>query len=56
MLCGYSLSLLKSVLDNSNLDNLLEPNPYEAMLKCIKSDKYDVIRDVFREISEYKEI
>ena len=52
MLSGFSLALLKLVLDNKDTDGMKEPTPYDTFLRAVKSDKYDEVRDIVREVGE----
>ena len=47
MLAGFSISLLKLVLDNEDTSTLKPPTPYETFLKAVReTDKYNPIREV----------
>ena len=52
MLAGYSLSLLKLVLDNGDLDSMKKDTPYETMLKAVRNERYDPVRRIVDDINE----
>ena len=52
LLSGYSLDLLKLVLDNGDPDNLKKDTPYDTFVKAVRNEKYDPIRKIIDDISE----
>ena len=52
MLSGFSLSLLKLVLDNDDLGVPQQPTPYDTFLRAVRSEKYEKVRDVVRKVQE----
>lgn len=52
MLAGYSLSLLKLVLDNGDLKSMKKDTPYETMLKAVRNERYDPVRRVVNDVNE----
>ena len=49
MLAGFSISLLKLVLDNKDTSTLKPPTPYETFLKAVReTEKYEPIREIVR--------
>lgn len=52
LLSGFSLSLLKLVLDNGAIDNMKQPTPYETFLNAVRSEKYSAVRDIINSLNE----
>ena len=52
MLSGFSLSLLKLVMDNEKLDSMKQPTPYETFLKAVRCEKYLDVRNIINSINE----
>lgn len=49
MLAGFSVSLLKLVLENEDTSTLKPPTPYETFLKAVReTDKYVPVREVVK--------
>lgn len=52
MLSGFSLDLLKLVLDNGDLDTMVKDTPYQTMLKAVRNERYDPVRKIIGDVSE----
>ena len=52
MLSGYSLDLLKLVLDNGDVNSIKKDTPYDTFVKAVRNEKYDPIRQTIASVSE----
>ena len=53
MLSGFSVSLLRLVLDNKELPNNYQPTPYETFIEAVRGNEhYDPVRQAIAEVSE----
>ena len=53
MLSGFSVSLLRLILDNKELPDNYQPTPYETFIEAVRGNEhYDPVRKVIADVSE----